>query len=227
MQSESIGKLAEALSKAQAEMSGAKKDASNPFFKSKYADLEAVWEACRKPLTDNGLAVVQTLQQSDKCVVIKTTLMHSSGEWIDSELSLMPAKADAQGIGSAISYGRRYSLAAMVGIYQTDDDGEVAVGRTGGAKQAQNPPPVTAPVASQSPSSRDVFTKHLTKSGWTKAQLSELSKIRYNNANPYKLSLKDQTDLIDYVSKHVYTDFNKTPQMDSAPQFDSNEEIPF
>lgn len=124
--SESIKELALALSKAQAVMGGAIKDSTNPFFKSNYADLESVWSACRKPLTDNGLAVIQMPSITDGKVSIETMLTHSSGEWISSTVSATPMKNDPQSIGSVMSYLRRYALASVVGVYQTDDDAEHA-----------------------------------------------------------------------------------------------------
>lgn len=127
--SETIGALAEALAKAQAEMSFAKKDSENPFFKSKYSDLASCWEACREPLTKNGLAVIQPTSLSEAGVVVETTLAHSSGEWISSCLLMPLAKRDAQAVGSAITYGRRYALSAMVGLVSDDDDGEAAMSR--------------------------------------------------------------------------------------------------
>lgn len=126
--SETIGKLAEALSKAQAEMEGAKKGATNPHFNRKYADLASVWDACRGPLTANNLAVAQLMQKAEdtNSVCVVTTLIHSSGEWISGELNVPVAKRDPQGFGSAITYARRYTLMAMVGIAPEDDDGNAA-----------------------------------------------------------------------------------------------------
>lgn len=129
-QSTEVKDLFTALNKAQAELKGALKDSSNPFFKSKYADLESVWEACRPSLAKHGLAVTQTtdfLPDAGVCVV--TTLGHTSGQWIKGVLPIMAKAQDPQGIGSAITYARRYSLAAIVGIVQVDDDGEGGMGR--------------------------------------------------------------------------------------------------
>lgn len=128
-QSESIAKLTEALCKAQSQIEGAKEDSSNPFFKSKYADLTSVWKACKKPLTDNGLAVIQTMEMKESQIVLVTTLAHSSGEWMKSYLPVITTKMDAQSIGSAITYSRRYALAAIAGVcpYNEDDDGETAM----------------------------------------------------------------------------------------------------
>lgn len=128
-QSSSIAALAAALAKAQAEISGAAKDSANPYFKSKYADLESVWSACRKPLTDNGLSVIQTSLPTKHGLMLVTTLAHSSGEWIRGYMPILAKDATAQSQGSGITYARRYALAAIVGVYQTDDDAEAAQGR--------------------------------------------------------------------------------------------------
>ena len=136
--SETIGELAKALVNVQKVLEGAKKDSTNPFFKSKYADLSSVWEACRKPLTANGLAVIQTMDALDgNDLIIETILVHISGEWIGGHLALKPVKDDPQGIGSAITYGRRYALAAIVGVCPEDDDAEQAMSRA-------NPPKATS-----------------------------------------------------------------------------------
>lgn len=128
--SPSIAKLAEALAKAQLSIEGAKKDSTNPFFKSSYADLGSVWEACHKMLNENGLSVVQFVEDgTNNKVTVVTHLIHSSGEWMRSRFSLRPKADDPQGVGSAITYARRYSLAAMVGVCPVDDDGEAAMAR--------------------------------------------------------------------------------------------------
>ena len=115
--SETITNLAAALAKAQAEIRPAVKDSENPHFRSRYADLAAVWEACRTALTGNGLAVVQLPQVSERgTVAVETVLLHESGEFIAGTIEIPLAKPDAQGIGSAVTYARRYSLAAVVGI---------------------------------------------------------------------------------------------------------------
>lgn len=131
MQSEQINELAAALSKAQASITGALKDSANPFFKSKYADLASCWDACRKQLTDNGLSVIQTTDIVADTVVVRTTLAHSSGQWISGILPVKAKDDGPQAQGSGITYARRYALAAMVGLAQIDDDAEAAQGRTG------------------------------------------------------------------------------------------------
>lgn len=126
MQSDQINELMSALAKAQGHMSHASKDNQNPHFRSKYADLASVWQACRKPLSDNGLAVTQTLDIAGEKQVLVTTLAHASGQWIKSIMILPTQKPGPQEIGSCLSYCRRYALASMVGVYQDDDDAEVA-----------------------------------------------------------------------------------------------------
>jgi hypothetical protein len=134
MQSETIGALAAALSKAQADITGALKDSSNPFFKSKYADLASCWDACRKQLAANGLSVIQTTRMAEQGLMLVTTLAHSSGEWIAGEMPVLTKDASPQGQGSGITYARRYALAAIVGLAQIDDDAEAAQGRRAAAQ---------------------------------------------------------------------------------------------
>ena len=132
--SESIAKLATALSIVQGKLTHAKKDSANPFFKSKYADLESVWDACRSLLAENGLAVMQFPGEFvDGTMSLNTVLTHSSGEFMSYLMSVPVTKPDAQGAGSALSYMRRYSLAAVIGVVsanQEDDDGNAASNKT-------------------------------------------------------------------------------------------------
>jgi hypothetical protein len=140
-QSENINELATALSKAQGEMQAAIKDKVNPYFKSSYADLGSVWDAARPVLSKYGLCVLQTTEMSGDGarIIMTTTLAHTSGQWMKSFLPLNPSKNDSQGIGAAITYLRRYSLSAIVGVVcDDDDDGETAVGR--GKAQEKQPP---------------------------------------------------------------------------------------
>lgn len=136
-----LNELAAALCKAQSKMGGAKKDAANPFFKSKYADLESIWDAIRVPFSENGLSISQTTELSGDTLLLKTMLLHSSGQCIISNMPVLAKDNSPQAMGSAISYARRYSLAAIAGVYQTDDDAEAAQGRP----QAPIRPPVKKP----------------------------------------------------------------------------------
>jgi hypothetical protein len=140
-QSEQINELAGALAKAQGKITGALKDSANPFFKSKYADLASVWDACRSALSENGLAIVQQTESDDSGVFVITTLAHSSGQWMRSRLRLTPKDDSPQAMGSAITYGRRYALAAAVGVAQVDDDGNAASGRGPSDPRGENRAP--------------------------------------------------------------------------------------
>lgn len=143
-----IAKLAEALAKAQGQIKGAAKDSTNPHFKSKYADLASVWDACRTALSANGLSVVQLPDVSADGVFLHTTLAHSSGQWMRGTMPVRPVQDTPQGLGSALTYARRYSLAAMVGVApDDDDDGNAASegtrsnggGRTAAPRQVETP----------------------------------------------------------------------------------------
>ena len=129
--SESIAELAKALCKAQSEMGGAVKDAKNPFFKSSYADLTSVIKAIKEPFNNNGLSYIQfpVTSSGGNGVGVKTVLMHTSGQYIESEFYLPLVKADPQAGGSAITYARRYALQALAGIPTADDDAEAAMFR--------------------------------------------------------------------------------------------------
>ena len=129
LQSESIANLTLALSIVQGKLTHAKKDSANPFFKSRYADLESVWDSCRNLLANNGLAIMQfpgLYSELDKSMSLTTIISHKSGEWMGQEMSVPVTKPDAQGAGSALTYMRRYALAAVVGVVQADDDGNAA-----------------------------------------------------------------------------------------------------
>lgn len=125
--SENIKELATALSKAQGEIESAKKDVTNTFFKSKYADLASVVEAIRVPLAKHGLSYIQMSHDHDNAASIETIIMHSSGEWVSTGKTTVPvSKVDAQGFGSAMTYARRYSLSAAFGVAPEEDDGNAA-----------------------------------------------------------------------------------------------------
>jgi hypothetical protein len=126
--SESISKIAPALLAAQRAITFASKDATNPHFKNKYADLPSVIDAIKPALNESGIVFLQTFSPSDAgSLALTTRLMHESGEWIEDTATLPLAKNDPQGYGSSATYARRYSLAAITGLYQDDDDGVAAM----------------------------------------------------------------------------------------------------
>ena len=124
--SESIKNLALALTKAQSQMTGASRSASNPFFKSKYANLEEVINTVKVPFAEVGLSFLQFPVSADGFAGVETIILHESGEFISNEFMLKCSKADPQGMGSAITYARRYGLQSACGIPSEDDDGNAA-----------------------------------------------------------------------------------------------------
>ena len=137
--SEQIDKIAPALLAAQKEIGNASKDAKNPHFRSSYASLGSVIEAVKEPLNKQGIAIIQSLSYGsvvdDKSnntngggLFLRSRLLHTSGQWIEDCAYSPLAKADPQGVGSATTYLRRYSLAALLSITQEDDDGNAASG---------------------------------------------------------------------------------------------------
>ena len=125
--SDSIKNIAPALLLAQAEIGSAVKDSVNPFFKSKYADLGSVMEACKEALNKNGITVIQPVGSSEKGTTVETVLLHESGEFISDTMEVSVKQGnDPQAQGSAITYARRYSLQSMMFIPAEDDDAEKA-----------------------------------------------------------------------------------------------------
>ena len=148
--SEQINEIAGALAKAQGEIDNAAKDAKNPHFKTSYADLASVRDAVREPLSKHGIAVVQGVRSSTDGVEVETMLVHSTGQFFAETLMIPVGKRDAQSIGSAISYGRRYSLMAILGVAADDDDGNAATAAqpsnfADAARQQSRPAPQQRP----------------------------------------------------------------------------------
>lgn len=128
--SDSIVTIAKALATAQSEMGSATKDAKNPFFKSSYADLNAIREAVLPVLNRHKITVLQPTIEVDGHSFVETVLLHETGEFISSVTPIIAAKAnDAQSHGSGISYARRYGLQSFLCVGAEDDDGEKAMGR--------------------------------------------------------------------------------------------------
>jgi len=145
MMSPEIDQLAKALAQVQGSLSPVSKDKKNPFFKSSYADLCALWESCRSHLAKNKISVVQGTMERNGDMYLETTMCHESGQWIKGHYLVKPDKQTPQGYGSAVTYARRYALAGMLGITVTDedDDGEGAMNRN--RKPTPQPTPKPEP----------------------------------------------------------------------------------
>jgi hypothetical protein len=151
--SESLTKLADALSKAQGELGNVTKDNVNPHFKSKYADLASVRDAVKPVLAKHGLSVIQLPVYTEQGIALTTRLLHTSGEWVEGELLLMLSKPDMQGVVSAITYARRVSLAAVTGVapVDDDDDGNAATGKPAEGQKQPEPQRQSAAQAARPP----------------------------------------------------------------------------
>lgn len=120
-------KIYPAFIKSQKEMGKLAKDSENPYFKSKYASLEAVLDVVKPVFLENGIAILQGSGSSgEKGINVVTRLIHESGQWIETDFPVPLAKQDAQAAGSASSYGRRYSIKGMASLAEEDDDGSGA-----------------------------------------------------------------------------------------------------
>lgn len=206
--SESINEIAAALAKAQGQVRNAIKGVDNTYFKSKYADLGAVWDACRKPLSDNGLSVLQDpstafTPDGQAVVSVETVLMHTSGQWIRGTLTVASKDASPQAVGSCITYMKRYQLQSYAGVGTEDDDAEAGQGRgaiPAAAKAKPAEPPAgfddwlldmqavvqegTARLAQAWESSRIELRKHLTATAPKKWEDMKAAAAKVNVAVP-------------------------------------------
>jgi hypothetical protein len=161
--SESIALLAGALAKAQLQIEPASKNATNPHFRSHYADLASIWDACRGPLNTNGLSIVQFPCDGEVGRIgLCTMIVHSSGEWMCETITVKALKEDPQFLGGVLTYLRRYSLAAVVGVTATEDDDGNAASTPANSRVAAPaprpyiPPPVSPPLVNAPAPSKPV-----------------------------------------------------------------------
>ena len=179
-----------ALVKAQSQIKNAVKDSVNPHFKNRYADLESVWDAVRDALHRNDLAVLQlTDLDASGAPVLITRVIHTSGEHVEGRYPLVcKDPTDAQKLGSSMSYARRYALSAMLGVIQSDDDGN------GASAQPAKPAATPAPAAKQGPAS--LFAAHNLE--YPKALEDLIGK-----------TIKDWTDADKVVARQAVDSLNK------------------
>lgn len=200
-QSEQINEIAGALARAQGKIQHASKDGANLGFKrdgnaAKYATLASVWDACRTALTENNLSIVQTPDVTADGVFLHTTLAHNSGQWIRGTMPIRPVQDTPQGLGSALTYARRYSLASMVGVVpEDDDDGNAASAgaptNNGHRTAAPKAPDDPAVVKSREDFSRIMEALNLSKTGTEidniiKAQGKTLAEIKAVSQTGYE-----------------------------------------
>jgi len=205
MRSDSTKEIATALAKFQGSMSAVKKDAVNPFYKSKYATLDTIWEAIRKPLSENGLSVVQTLGIVEGNSVLETTLYHTSGELISGVQLVNPVKLDPQGLGSAITYARRYSLSAILGIVaDDDDDANIAT-----KPESKQEPKAKSPETPSKSASEDSITEPQTKKiyalakakGFSPEEAKDFMQKTFNKTFTKALTKSEASQMIEFLGE--------------------------
>jgi len=202
--SESIGQLATALAIAQGALKPAAFNRVNPHFKSRYADLTSVIDASRKALAENGLSIAQFPSADGSKVSVRTVLAHKSGEWISDVLTLTASKPDPQGVGSAITYAKRYAWAAILGISADEDDD---------ANEASAPNKSQRPVPEQNGKAESPKTKFANIIGeWAKVAPEDRKAVALQVAKAVGFDLGKATD----------DDFNK-----AAAYVQSNMSKPF
>lgn len=208
--SEQINELAVALNKAQSDFMVAKKDAKNPFFKSKYATLNSVYEAVAQALLSNGFTIIQPICGDS----VETTLIHASGQFITSSCPIVCAKAnDPQAMGSAITYARRYSLASLLGVMtDEDDDGEKAMGRTDKKPVPKKENPAPAPEKQEEQAEPQ---KCLLKLQAFREKMNEIKDGSIDMSKPEnQKKIQFVSDLKDALNKAGYSDAAKLLEAD-------------
>lgn len=202
--SNTISELAKAVSGMQSQLKSIPKNSNNPFFKSKYADLDAIWDGVRKPLTDNGLAVIQSIDKINNELTLVTTLVHTSGEWINSYIPVNAKASDPQSVGSAITYARRYSLSAILGVSaDEDDDAEQAMARD---KSKEKPVVISK---KETTTEKPKVTPAQVKRLWalakskniTEDQIHNFIKKRYNKDSVNDLTVPEYDELCTMIEK--------------------------
>jgi hypothetical protein len=214
--SEQINELTHALSQAQGEIRDAVKDSVNPHFKNAYADLASILEACRGPLSKNDLAVMQMpFTTAEGNVGLTTLLSHSSGQFVTSELILVPRDPSPQSYGSCVTYARRYSLMAMVGIAPADDDDGNSASLPKKPESVDKPtpivvkPPKAQEVQKSFPEDREALTKRLAAiyrpfmTAYPNTIYAGLLQERYKVGESKFLSLEQLSDLVEFLEAGI------------------------
>jgi hypothetical protein len=164
-----------ALCKAQKSFKPAIKDTANPFFKSKYADLASIWDACKDALADNDLFVSQSIANPENGPVLVTKVFHISGEFIESTCPIICGKQnDPQAFGSAVTYTRRYSLAPLLGLITDDDDGEGAMVRPAANAQPKQQKAPQIPFKPATEEQKELYKSILQDDFWNDSRESAL-----------------------------------------------------
>lgn len=210
--SDTIEKLAEALSIAQGQMTNATKNSTNPHFKSKYADLAAVIDCSKEALAKNGLSVVQIPNGKPPFVSVTTILLHKTGQYITGEITLKSRSDSPQDMGSAITYAKRYALSAMLNIAaDDDDDGNAATQnnrydqRPKPATQNHNPPPPVDEIYDESKPEHKQALGQAFKKVFPDAEFPKEALMKLSKQLTGRSALK-------HLAMEIDTYFNEPPQ---------------
>lgn len=215
-QSAELGKLFEALAKAQAEMRPAVMDMKNPHYNSRYASLTSIQDAYREPLAKHGLALIQQIFFDGDAYWIRTLLGHSSGQWLSNEFKLLIEKSNMQGLGSAVTYARRYGISSLVGVVDTeDDDGNSALPaktETAPASQPNPNAPKIIPKSDVKPKDpNEIYLERMRRlfaladeRGWTQEAIKLYIQEAYGITSTKQLTDEQYAGLIETISKKSY-----------------------
>lgn len=185
-QSEQINELAEALAKAQGDIANAKKASSNPHFKSNYADLAAIVTAIKSAFSANCLSYYQATDTDDQGnVILFTTIAHKSGQWVRSSYPVRPVQATPQGFGSALTYARRYSLAALAGVAAEDEDDDGNAASNVGGQQPTLPPVPAKKQTARARSARWVEIRDLLTDAPTLEELQAVWSVHFTEIESF------------------------------------------
>ena len=203
-----------ALNRVQSVLEDARRDAKNPHLKSKYATLGSVWDVIREPLAKNGFAITQVMEAQNTSWVLKTTLWHEAGHFVNSLTPILNNKGDAQGMGSALTYARRYALLGLIGVCPDDDDGEGSK-QISGSKQSlgsnaqlMSSPPKPATAAKQvdwgdklvSDKQVGLIQALLKKANISSEKFHYQMKERFSKTDIYQLSQKEASGIIEQLT---------------------------
>jgi hypothetical protein len=214
--SESIINLAKALVAFQGKVKDPAKDKDNPFFKSKYVGLDSLLDAVRPVLSECGLGFIQSPSGNGQDISITTLLMHTSGEWLQSDpFTLRATKNDAQGTGSAVTYARRYSLSSILGVaWDDDDDANGCISKTG--KAAQNGNQTQKSTAPQTVSDYYQLVTTYARKNKAVGYIVAILKDSFNKTKFSELSLTEAKTFYDHMEELIKKQYELSAKDDAA-----------
>lgn len=200
--SDTVAKIASALSAFQADVKDPRRDGQNPHFRSKYVQIDGLLDAVRPTLSKHGLSVIQSTGGDGQTITVTTMILHTSGEYIETDaLSLKAQRADPQGAGSAITYGRRYSLSAALGVaWDDDDDGNAA-------SEPQKPGQTPVPTEDAKFATLKLIMAEGAKKGVNPHDFADIIRMKYKKIRSSELTKAEVNDLaknyMNYMSELV------------------------